>query len=198
MSPTSPTAPTTPPARRFGPMPLDSMSPEQRAVADAILTVRASSLTRPRDASPALQGPFEALLHSPGLADPAQRLGAFVRFDTSLPKALNEMAIIMVARRWTAQFEWYAHRRMALDAGLDPAVADAIATGATPDLDPDGTAVYEFVTELLERGDVSDAAFLAVESAMGQAGRRRPDRGGGLLHAGLVRAECRPLPAARR
>jgi 4-carboxymuconolactone decarboxylase len=152
-------------------MPLDRMTPEQRAVADAILTgPRASSLTRPRDASPALQGPFEALLHSPGLADPAQRLGAFVRFDTSLPKALNEMAIIMVARRWTAQFEWYAHRRMALDAGLDPAVADAIATGATPDLDPDGTAVYEFVTELLERGGVDDAAFAAVESRWGKRG----------------------------
>jgi len=143
-------------------MPFDTMTPEQRAVADAILT-------GPR-AAPVLRGPFEALLQSPGLADPAQQLGAFVRFATSLPKALNEMAIIMVARRWTAQYEWYAHRRLALAAGLDPAVPDAIAAGRRPGLDDDGTAVYEFVTELLERGDVTDAAFEAVESRWGKRG----------------------------
>jgi 4-carboxymuconolactone decarboxylase len=153
----------TPPARRFGPLPLESMTPEQRTVADAIAS-------GPRGPAPVLRGPFEALLRSPGLADPAQKLGAFVRFGTSLPKALNEMAIIMVARRWTAQFEWYAHRQMALDAGLDPAIPDAIAKGERPHLDGDGTAVYEFVTELLERGDVSDAAFAAVESRWDKRG----------------------------
>lgn len=153
----------TGPGRRFGPLPLESMTPEQRAVADAITA-------GPRGRAGGLQGPFEALLRSPGLADPAQQLGAFVRFGSSLPRALNEMAIIMVARRWTAQFEWYAHRRMAVDAGLDPAVADAIAAGRRPDLDGDGTAVYEFVTELLERGDVSDASFAAVESRWDKRG----------------------------
>jgi 4-carboxymuconolactone decarboxylase len=80
------------------------------------------------------------------------------------------MAIIMVARRWTAQYEWYAHRNMAIAAGLDPAVADAIAEGRRPELDGDAGAVYEFVTELLERGEVSDDAFGAVESRWGKRG----------------------------
>ena len=145
-------------------MPLDSMDREQRAVADAILS-------GPRASSTGLRGPFEALLHSPGLAGPAQQLGAHVRFSTSLPAALNEMAIIMVARRWSAQFEWYAHRRMALDAGLDPAVASAIAEGRTPDLDDEGAAVYRFASELLDRADVSDEAWEAVVARGGRPGR---------------------------
>jgi 4-carboxymuconolactone decarboxylase len=80
------------------------------------------------------------------------------------------MAIIMVARRWTAQFEWYAHRQMALDAGLDPSVADAIAEGRPPDLDPDSAAVYRFVSELLDRAAVSDEAWEAVVSRWGRTG----------------------------
>jgi 4-carboxymuconolactone decarboxylase len=139
------------------------MTPEQRSVAEAILS-------GPRGAGTGLRGPFEALLHSPGLAAPAQEVGAHVRFRTSLPRALNEMAIIMVARRWTAQFEWYAHRQMALDAGLDPSVADAIAEGRSPDLDPDGAAVYRFVSELLDRAAVSDEAWEAVVSRWGRTG----------------------------
>jgi 4-carboxymuconolactone decarboxylase len=149
--------------RRFGPLPLESMTQEQRSVADAILS-------GPRGANTGLRGPFEALLHSPGLAAPAQEVGAHIRFRTSLPQALNEMAIIMVARRWTAQFEWYAHRRMALDAGLDPSVVDAIAEGRSPDLDLDSAAVYRFVSELLDRAAVSDEAWEAVVSRWGTTG----------------------------
>ena len=149
--------------RRFGPFPLEAMSPEQRTVADEILS-------GPRAGSTGLRGPFEALLHSPDLADAAQRLGVHIRFGSSLPTPLNEMAILMVARRWTAQFEWYAHRRMAVDAGLDPAVADAIAEGRRPVLDADAAAVYVFVSELLEEGDVGDAAFGDVASRWGKRG----------------------------
>jgi 4-carboxymuconolactone decarboxylase len=135
-------------------MPLETMTAEQRVVAEAIMS-------GPRG-STVLRGPFEALLHSPDLADAVQRLGAQIRFGSSLPDVLNELAIILVARRWTAQFEWYAHRDLAINAGLDPGVADSIAVGQPPGLDAEGTAVYQFVTELLEHGDVSDAAFEAV------------------------------------
>jgi 4-carboxymuconolactone decarboxylase len=150
------------PNRRFGPMPLDSMTPEQRQIADAIMS-------GPRQTS-FLRGPFEVWLHSPGLADTAQRLGAQVRFGSSLPNALNELAIILVARRYSAQFEWYVHRQLAVEAGLDPAVPDAIAIGETPELDADGLAVYGFVTELLDGGDVSDQAFDRVVSRWGKRG----------------------------
>jgi len=149
--------------RRFGPLPLEAMTPAQREVADAILT-------GPRQSSTGLRGPFEALLHSPGLADPAQRVGEHIRFRSTIPPALNEMAILLTARRWTAQFEWYAHRQMALDAGLDPAVADAIAAGQRPELDADGDAVYEFTSQLLTSGTVTDAAWDGVVSRFGKRG----------------------------
>jgi 4-carboxymuconolactone decarboxylase len=149
--------------RRFGPLPLDAMTPAQRAVADAILA-------GPRGASTGIRGPFEALLQSPDLADSAQRVGEHIRFRSTIPRALNEMAIIMTARRWTAQFEWHVHRQMAIDAGLDPAAADAIAREETPDLDDDGTAVYEFAAQLLDAGHVTDGAWDAVVARWGKEG----------------------------
>jgi 4-carboxymuconolactone decarboxylase len=149
--------------RRFGPMPLETMNPDQRRVADAILA-------GPRKMSTGLRGPFEALLHSPGLAMPAQEVGEHIRFHSSLPTMLNEMAIMLVSRRWTAQFEWHAHRKMAEDAGLDTAIGDAIAVGKRPELDADATAIYEFVEKLLETGNVTDAEWDAVVSRWGKEG----------------------------
>jgi 4-carboxymuconolactone decarboxylase len=144
-------------------MPLETMTPEQRAVADAILA-------GPRGSSTGLQGPFEALLHSPDLAARTQEVGAYVRFSGSIPHALNELAILMVARRWSAQFEWYAHRRMALEAGIEAAVADAVAEGRTPELDPDAAAVHHFVAELLDQAAVSDESWEGVVSRWGKRG----------------------------
>ena len=149
--------------RRFGPLPLDDMTPEQRAIADAILR-------GPRGGSTGLRGPFEAYLRSPGMADPAQRLGEHVRFRSVIPAALNEMAILLTARHWIAQFEWYAHRQLAEAAGLDPAVSDAIKAGERPALDRDAAAVYDFATELLAGGQVSDATWDAVVDRWGKPG----------------------------
>jgi len=155
----------TTPSRRFGPLPLEDMTPEQRAVADAIMA-------GPRAMSGGLRGPFEAMVRSPGLAECAHRVGEHIRFRSSLPARLNELAIITVARHWTAQYEWYAHKRLALAAGLDPAVADAIAEGRTPDLDadPDARAVYRFASQLLATGHVDDDVFAAVEGRFGAQG----------------------------
>lgn len=153
------------PSRRFGELPLEAMSPEQRAVADAIMA-------GPRSMGGALRGPFEAMLRSPGLAESAQRVGEHVRYHSVLPARLNELAIIMVARRWTAQYEWSAHKRLALAAGLDPVVVDAIADGRAPALgdDPDALAVHRFVAQLLAEGQVDDEAFADVDRRFGQQG----------------------------
>ncbi|MGE0794563.1 MAG: carboxymuconolactone decarboxylase family protein [Acidimicrobiia bacterium] len=151
------------PDRRFGALPLDAMTPEQRLVADAILA-------GPRSMSTGLRGPFEALLRSPGLADAAQQLGEQIRFRSSLPTHLNELAINLCARRWTAQFEWWAHRRMAVEAGLDPAVADAVGRGERPEMDDDTAAVHDFARQLLDEGTVDDARFAAVVDRWGQRG----------------------------
>ena len=79
-----------------------------------------------------VRGPFLALLHSPALADRYQALGEQIRFNTSVPLKLMELAVLVVARHYAAQFEWYAHRKHAMNAGLDAAICDAIAAGVAP------------------------------------------------------------------
>jgi 4-carboxymuconolactone decarboxylase len=110
-------------------------------------------------------------LRSPELGDLAQQLGAQVRFHSSLPRKLNELAIIITARHWTAQYEWYAHKRAALEAGLNPAIVDAIAGGKRPtSMQPDEETIYTFSTELLNTKQVSDATFEATKKAFGERG----------------------------
>jgi 4-carboxymuconolactone decarboxylase len=116
-------------------------------------------------------GPFNALLRSPEMGDLAQQLGAYVRFRSSLPRHLNEMAIIMTARVWTAQYEWYVHKEAALQAGLNPAIASAIAENKRPaSMKPDEQALYEFTKELLDTKHVSDATFQNAVKAFGEKG----------------------------
>lgn len=146
---------------RFKELAPETMTPEQRRVAESIQS-------GPRGAG--LRGPFNALLRSPELADYVQKVGEYVRFKTSIPARLNELAIIIAGRRWTAQYEFYAHRRLALQAGLKPEIADAIAEGRRPaDMQEDETIVYDFATELLQTGQVSDPTY---ERTLGKFGER--------------------------
>ncbi len=79
-------------------------------------------------------GPLEAMVLCPAAGDPLQELGGRLRFDGVLPGKLRELAILVAARFWTAQFEWHAHARIAREEGLDNAVIAAIAEGAAPAL----------------------------------------------------------------
>ncbi len=118
-----------------------------------------------------MRGPFDALLRSPELADRMQKLGAYVRFESSLPARLNELAILVTARHWGAQYEWWAHRKLAERAGLAPAIADDIAEGRRPGaLGPDEAAVVDFCRELNETKHVSDAAWRAALERLGERG----------------------------
>jgi 4-carboxymuconolactone decarboxylase len=146
-------------ARRFGTLEYEAMSVAQQGVADQIMAgPRGATMKR-------VGGPFEPMLRSPGLAGTVQRVGEYVRFESSLPPQLKEMAILLTARHWTAQFEWYAHSSLALAAGLDPSVAGAIARGDVPEnLDEASTAVYVFTTQLLQGGAVSDEAFASLSA----------------------------------
>ena len=149
-------------SERFTTLTPETMTPEQKRVADAIQS-------GPRGAG--LRGPFNALLRSPELCDLVQRVGAHVRFGSSIPARLNELAIIMAGRKWTAQYEFYAHRRLALEAGLKPDIADAVAAGTRPaGMAADEATVYDFVSELLGTGQVSDASFQRVKDAFGERG----------------------------
>ncbi|MFL5252447.1 MAG: carboxymuconolactone decarboxylase family protein [Rhodopila sp.] len=148
--------------QRFPTLTPETMTDEQRAVAEAIQS-------GPRGAG--LRGPFNALLRSPQLCDLVQRVGAYVRFGSSIPAPLNELAICMAGRKWGAQYEFYAHRRLGIDAGLNPAVLDAIAVGRRPaDMSADETMVYEFVTDLLSTGQVSDSRYEPVMDRFGERG----------------------------
>ena len=108
---------------RFKPINDAEMTAEQRRVAEAIVA-------GPRGE---VRGPFLPLLESPELCYRVQRLGEFVRYHNSLPEPLKELAILVTARHWTAQFEWHVHHGLALKAGLAPAICDAIAAGRRPE-----------------------------------------------------------------
>ncbi len=146
---------------RLPPLAPERMTPRQREVAEAIAG-------GPRGG---LRGPFQAWLRSPEVADRFQRVGEHVRFNSSVPPALNELAILVTAREWTAQFEWHAHHALAMKAGLPPAIAEAIARGERPEgLDADQRAVYDFAVELHRERSVSNAAYAAVVERFGEQG----------------------------
>src|ERR1041385_2816621 len=89
----------------------------------------------------------------------------------ALPIWLYELAILVTARHWTAQYEWQAHHRSALQAGLRAGICDAIAAGRRPaSMQKDEEAVYTFVSELLNTKQVSDATFAAAKNAFGERG----------------------------
>ncbi len=136
------------------------MTPEQTAIAAAIVATRGS-----------LNGPFHAWLRDPALADRLQKLGEQIRFHSSLPPALNEFAILITARHWTSQFEWYAHYPLAMKAGLEPAVAADLAAGERPaGMTQDEAAIYDFSLSLHATGDVDDSKYKAVLDRFGETG----------------------------
>jgi 4-carboxymuconolactone decarboxylase len=116
-------------------------------------------------------GPNAVLLRSPDLMSRTQKVGEYLRYNSSLPARLNEFAILVTARQWNAQVEWIAHHPLALKAGLDPAVAADLAQGKRPAAMKDDEAViYQFCKELHETKVVSDATFKAVADKFGERG----------------------------
>src|SRR5690348_11521029 len=99
---------------RLAPLDLAKLTPEQKKVADAIVA-------GPRGG---LRGPFEPWLRSPVLADRAQKLGEYCRFNSSLPKDLSELAICLIGRHFKAQYEVYAHARLAKEAGVSNEIVE--------------------------------------------------------------------------
>lgn len=147
---------------RFPLLTPETMTPAQKKVADAILS-------GPRGQ---IQGPFNAWLRSPEIADRFQKVGEYIRFNTSLPHHLNEFAILITAREWTSQYEWYVHHPLALKAGLNPNVAAALATGKRPTgMKADEELVYDFSVALhRNKGQVPDALFKKVRETFGEQG----------------------------
>jgi len=146
---------------RLAPLDLGKLTPEQKKVADAIIA-------GPRGA---LRGPFESWLRRPTLADRAQRLGEYCRFDNSLPRDLCELAICLIGRHFKAQYEFYAHARLAREAGLAADIVEAIRLRQTPPFSRDvERIVYDFVGEYLATNRVSAANFKRAIDAFGEQG----------------------------
>jgi 4-carboxymuconolactone decarboxylase len=146
---------------RFPKLDLAEMSQAQRAVAEQIIA-------GPRGE---VRGPFVALLHHPALAGKLQALGEELRWKTKLPKRLLELAVLVTARRWTCQHEWFMHEKLAREAGLDPLIIASLAERVVPkDMPDEEAAVYAFCSEAHASGRVSDETFEAVKSRFGLDG----------------------------
>lgn len=166
---------------RLPPLDEQGLTPDQRAVAEAIRE-------GPRGAGASvLAGPFGVWLRSPGLADPAQALGAHCRFGASLPRDVSEFAILLTAKRWRAQYEFWAHARLAREAGLPDGVIEAVRTGApfTPER-ADLDLVQRLAGEYFETNRVSDAVYREALAAFGERGL--VDLVGTIGYYGLVSA----------
>jgi len=146
---------------RFKPLTWETLSPAQLQMVENVMAGKRGSM----------QGPYNVLLRSPELGNLAQQFGAHTRFNSSLPLALNELAILLVARFWTCQFVWWVHRRIACEAGLDESLIQAILSGQSPqNLTVDTAAVFDFCDELLQTRFVSDKRYSAVVRLFGEAG----------------------------
>ena len=118
-----------------------------------------------------VRGPYPALMRHPELARVQELYGHHVRYNNALPERLKELAILVTARHWSAQYEWYAHRSLAEKQGVSPAVCDAIARGETPSgLDEAERAIYAFTSMLLRTRAVDDATFAGVKARFGDKG----------------------------
>jgi 4-carboxymuconolactone decarboxylase len=138
----------------------DALSTAQREVHDVILA-------GPRGV---VEGPLRVWLLSPELASKAQALGAFCRYDTSLPPDLSELAILVTGAYWRAGFEWHVHGPLAVSAGVPAGAVDAIREEREPDLSGAQSVVYRFARALLRDHEVDDETYGAVVASLGLAG----------------------------
>jgi 4-carboxymuconolactone decarboxylase len=116
-------------------------------------------------------GPFEPLMHSPQVMSQARAMGDYLRYKSAIGTTLSELVILVTAREWTQDYEWYVHYPIALKAGIRPAVADAIADGRRPvGMTEDEDTVYDFSIELHRNKRVSDTTYARAERRFGKQG----------------------------
>jgi 4-carboxymuconolactone decarboxylase len=144
---------------RFPPLAMDQLNEQQRPLGEEIMKVSRVGLG----------GPYNPMLRSPVLGQRMFDLLRYLRWDTSLPLRLNEFAILIVGRQWRSQVEWFAHAPLAEKAGLSPAIIAELKANRRPTkMAPDEAAVYDFVTELMTRHEVSDETFDRARQLLGE------------------------------
>jgi 4-carboxymuconolactone decarboxylase len=144
---------------RFPQLALEELTEQQRPLGEQILKV----------SSVGLGGPYNVLLRSPVLGQRVFDLLRYLRWNTSLPLALNEFVILIVARQWRSQVEWFAHAPIAVKAGLAPAIVAELKADRRPcGMKAEEAIVYDFVTELATTHRVSDASFARARALLGE------------------------------
>ena len=144
---------------RFPQLTMAQLTDAQRPLGEAIMKI----------SSVGIAGPYNPMLRSPVLGQRMFDLLDQLRWHSSLPLRLNEFAILITGRLWRSQVEWYAHQPLALKAGLSPAViADLKANRRPAAMQPDESAVYDFVMELSLKHAVSDETFARAKALLGE------------------------------
>lgn len=116
-------------------------------------------------------GPFAMLMYSPQLMNNARAMGDYLRYNSVFDSRLSEFAILITAREWSQDYEWYVHYPIAIKAGLKPEIAQALKEGRRPEgMSEDETIVYEFTIELQKNKQVSDTTFAKTENRFGKKG----------------------------
>lgn len=146
---------------RMPPLAIDKMDAAQKAAAEALIA-------GPRKA---VKGPFIPLMRSPQLLDRLQRVGEYIRYDSSLSPRLSEFAMLVVSRACTQQFEWFTHVPLALKAGTSADTIEAVRCGRRPgDMHADEALVYDFTQELLAHHGVCDVTYAVAVERLGERG----------------------------
>ena len=144
---------------RFPQLAMEQLSEQQRPLGEAIMKV----------SSVGLGGPYNLMLRSPILGQRMFDMFHYLRWETSVPLKLNEFAILIIARQWRSQVEWLAHAPLAVKAGLSPDIVAELKTSKRPsNMPPEELAVYDFVTELTTRHEVSDETFSRAKALLGE------------------------------
>jgi 4-carboxymuconolactone decarboxylase len=148
-------------ADRMPPIPADKWTDAQKKAAEEITSGPRKELV----------GPFIPLLRSPEFMSRLQKVGEYLRFNTKLGSNNSEFIILLIARTWTQQFEWYSHESLALKAGIKAETIRSIADGTRPaSMTPDEEMIYNYVTELRLHQSVSDPVYAQVVNRFGEQG----------------------------
>ena len=146
--------------------PREALDTDAQAVWDSITATRGAIVADEGH----LIGPFNAWVTAPSIGGRLADLGAALRFESSIERRLLEVAIITVGARWKAEFEWWAHSRMALHHGVSEAAVAAIAKGDEPSLPDDEAIVYAVARQLVDTGHVDTPAYDAARGLLGDRG----------------------------
>lgn len=146
---------------RLPTIPPDQYTDQQKKAAEDFLAARKVPVF----------GPFEPLMYSPEVMSQARAMGDYLRYKSGVGNTLSELAILVTAREWTQDYEWYVHAPIAAKAGIKPAIIEAIRDGRRPaGMSEDEEIVYDFSSELHKNKRVSDQAFARAERRFGKPG----------------------------